>query len=259
VVGERGLAVVEQHGQQLINMFVLGRKASTHHVIAACHQLHQLASDVGMRQTGREKDCVTALQAQDVEKVNGENAYVSTILRMEIENERVPRGSTAAAAAQPFDQSIHIFFHKRGACSHKGRVQAPHYAFRVWVAEAHTREGCVVRYTVALVAAIVSCRHVSAALLSISGELAHKRVAQRATNDFAELGDIGWGGGAQKVVELDEGPEATHGKSGRHGQRKLWLVVSVLVVLWEFFVEVGSALLCRMRLNAEGVAYGENL
>ena len=35
VVGEGGVAAVEQHGQQLLHMLVLGRETSAHDVVAA--------------------------------------------------------------------------------------------------------------------------------------------------------------------------------------------------------------------------------
>ena len=100
---------------------------------------------------------------------------------------------------------------------------------------------------------------VRAALCSLLSELARERVAQRGANYGAKLGDACRGGGAEEVVQLAEGPEAAHGEGGRHRQRQLRLVVCILVVLGERFVEEGSALLRGMRLDAERVAYGENL
>ena len=60
-------------------------------------------------------------------------------------------------------------------------------------------------------------------------------------------------------VQLNEGPETAHGQRGCSSERKLGLVVGVLVVLRERLVQEGGALLGGVRLDAERVADGENL
>lgn len=144
---QRRLPAVQQHGQQLLHMLVFGSEAGAHNVVAASHQLDQLAPDVGVWQTGGEEHGVAALQAQHVEEENGENADVGAVLRVKIKDEGAPGGTAAASdavGAEPCNQRVDVCFHKRVVCSHEGRIDAAKCSVRVGVVEADAGEGGVV-------------------------------------------------------------------------------------------------------------------
>ena len=217
VVLQRGLAGVEQHGQELVHVFVFWCQACANNVVAARHELHQLTPDVCMRQARREEYSVSALKAEDVEEKHRKNADVSAVLRVQVEDERrprVPAATAASAGSKALHQRVHVCLHKALVGRHEGGVQLTDSCVSVVVGEAHAGQGGVMRQPVLLVATFDVSWHVHTFTLPIPDELSHECVAQRVADDAPQLGHVGGRCRAQEMVQVCKGPEAAHGKCG---------------------------------------------